>query len=427
MHTYVRRALQTALVSGGLLAAGAVAAHATPHDGVLGVDVVVGSTTETLVALSLDVGGEPQTAAGGAPLVSAPVGVPVDVSDVAVAVLGDATVTSSDPDGGAGVAGEGGDPSGPEAPVPSPGGLVSAPLDVPVDVSDVAVAVLGDATVVGAGSSAGPTDGDAAGSAGQEPAVVSLPVTAPVEVSGVAVGVLGDADVTQGPVDAGSGVGPAEPVGSGAMGAGEEPLVVAPVTVPVTVSGVAVGVLGDATVARKADGATGGSDADGGTPGTPGTPGTSATPGAPGGGSGGGSGVGSPAPGVVIPSDGVLGAGGQAPGEPSGESGSGFTVGLAGGGGVGADPAAVAGAEPVALARASAGVRPSDAALAARAAEVPPVAVLASTGSELWLVPVALALVVGGVWLRGRAHRAAAHHPGRVTFVPHQRGASDGS
>ncbi|WP_211254575.1 hypothetical protein, partial [Cellulomonas cellasea] len=69
----------------------------------------------------------------------------------------------------------------------------------------------------------------------------------------------------------------------------------------------------------------------------------------------------------------------------------------------------------------------STTALAAGAAAAQPVPVLAATGGELWLVPVALLLVVGGVWLRGRASRAAAHHPGRVSFVPHQRGASDRS
>lgn len=213
MHTYVRRALQTALVSGGLLATAAVAAQATPHVGALGVDAVVGSTTEVLVDLGLEPEGEPAQAHDHPPLVSAPVTVPVGVSDVAVAVLGDATVV---PDRGAGGGGTGG------------------------------------------------ADGGRVGVASAETATA---------------GQVGLARST------------------GRVGA----------SVPL-----------DARASEARDGE-------------------------------------------------------------------------------------------------------------ARATEVRPRVALADTGSELWLVPVALLLVVGGVWLRGRAHRAAARHPGRVGFVPHQRGASDGS
>ncbi|MGW6130409.1 hypothetical protein ACWFNE_10320 [Cellulomonas sp. NPDC055163] len=487
MHTYVRRALQTALVSGGLLAAGAVAAQATPHDGALGVDVVVGSTTQPLVALSVGLGGEPTAAAGGAPLVAAPVTVPVDVSGVAVAVLGDAnvasaapaggqaaavpeapvaspealvaapvtvpvdvsgvavavlgdaTVGSAAPAGGAGAGGAASDPvMAPEVPVPAPGSLVSAPVEVPVDVSGVAVAVLGDASVTSAGPaggdevSGGPAEGDGSGAAGPIPGVVSVPVTVPVDVSGVALGVLGDADVTQGRTDGGTDASvpgePTEPAGDGAAVGAEGPLVDAPVSVPVTVSGVALGVLGDATVSREAAGAAGGTDTGGGTDtdaGTPGTPGAD-TPGMPGAGTpGGGSVVEPTAPGVVTPSEGVLGAGEEAPGGTSDGSGAGVAM-SAGGGSLGTDRADATSAEQVALARSATGAGRS-AALATRAADVRPVAALADTGSELWLVPVALALLVGGVWLRGRAHRAANHPPARIAFVPHQRGASDRS
>src|SRR5690349_15163681 len=47
MHTYVRRALQTALVTGGLVAAGASMAHAEepPHDTLVAVDLPAAATT----------------------------------------------------------------------------------------------------------------------------------------------------------------------------------------------------------------------------------------------------------------------------------------------------------------------------------------------------------------------------------------------
>ncbi|RMI00294.1 DUF320 domain-containing protein, partial [Cellulomonas triticagri] len=65
MHTTARRALQTALLTGGLLVAGAAAAHAADDDGLLS-------------GLGLEV----------------PVDVSVDIDDLAVGVLGDATTTA---------------------------------------------------------------------------------------------------------------------------------------------------------------------------------------------------------------------------------------------------------------------------------------------------------------------------------------------
>ncbi len=82
MHTFVRRALRTALVTGGLVVVGAGAAHAAEGDllGDLGLDVSVeaplSQVTEVLPDVAVDV----------------PVHVPVTVSDVAVGALGDAAV-----------------------------------------------------------------------------------------------------------------------------------------------------------------------------------------------------------------------------------------------------------------------------------------------------------------------------------------------
>ena len=78
MHTFVRRALRTALVTGGLVVVGAGAAHAAEGDllGDLGLDVSVeaplSQVTEALPDIAVDV----------------PVHVPVTVSDVAVGALG---------------------------------------------------------------------------------------------------------------------------------------------------------------------------------------------------------------------------------------------------------------------------------------------------------------------------------------------------
>lgn len=47
-------------------------------------------------------------------------------------------------------------------------------------------------------------------------------------------------------------------------------------------------------------------------------------------------------------------------------------------------------------------------------------------GTELWLAAVALLLLVVAVRRHARAGRAPDHHhPGRLPFVPHQRGPSD--
>src|SRR3954453_18136341 len=88
MHTYVRRALQTALVTGGLVVAGASLAHAEEpaHD-------------SGLVALRAGGSGgllEP----GPDQLGHAPLPLPVDVSGVALAVGGSSVVHQA-PDSGA--------------------------------------------------------------------------------------------------------------------------------------------------------------------------------------------------------------------------------------------------------------------------------------------------------------------------------------
>ncbi|WP_309134309.1 hypothetical protein, partial [Cellulomonas sp.] len=64
----------------------------------------------------------------------------------------------------------------------------------------------------------------------------------------------------------------------------------------------------------------------------------------------------------------------------------------------------------------------------APAATAPAATALAATGAEPWLLPVALLLLAGGVWLRGRVDRARARHvDASTTVLPRQRGATDAS
>jgi hypothetical protein len=219
MRTFVRRALQTVLVSGGLVVAGAAAAQADPLDD-----------------LTAALGGILDGTAGDAAVAEAPVTAPVNVSGVSVAVLGDAE--------GAGEAQQPTAASG-----SSDGTLADAPVTAPVNVSGVSVAVLGDA------GSAGEAQQPAAGSSSDGTAV-QAPVTAPVTISGLSLALLGDAEAA------------GEPAPAVTAPAGESTLLV-PVTAPVTITGTSLSVLGDAgTVAPGA----GPGDPGPGTPTDPGTP-----------------------------------------------------------------------------------------------------------------------------------------------------------
>jgi len=200
MHAYVRRALRTALLTGGLLVAGTATAHAVSDDGGL-----VGDIADDVTAV-------------------VPVTAPVTVGCSAVAVVGDAgahcsgtpatdapyiTVSDTSPTEG----------PGRDALIGGISNDVTAvvPVIAPVTVDGVAVSVLGDAT----SSSAGGT-----------------PPTAPAEVT-----------VTDTTTDDGSSaVGNGELVGDVLTGTD----VVVPVTAPISADGNAVSVIGDATTGGEA-------------------------------------------------------------------------------------------------------------------------------------------------------------------------------
>ncbi|HEY0217023.1 MAG TPA: chaplin family protein [Cellulomonas sp.] len=202
-------------------------------------------------------GGDSEGILGGTG-VAAPVNVPVTVGDVALGLLGDATVTD-----GTGTASDSSTGSAPVAEVGSGssrgilGGTgVAAPISVPVTVGDVALGLLGDASTSGTTGTA-PATGSAPAadvSSGDSDGIlggtgVAAPISIPITIGDLALGLLGDAAVT-----GGTGTGAADgPVAVVSGGDGDGLLtdlgVAAPINLPITVRRLAVGAIGDATVA----------------------------------------------------------------------------------------------------------------------------------------------------------------------------------
>ena len=268
MHIVIRRALETALMTGGLIIAGAAAAQADE------------------VSTSI---------AGDGPIVVAPVQAPVTIGDVAVGVLGDATtesaptsppttsseITSTDTTT---------DPTSPAVVGVLDSATIAAPIQAPVTIGSVAAGVLGDATSTG-----GPSDGSTttatidnaqhAAGGGDAPALaevldnttIAAPIQAPITIGDVATGVLGDAAATGGftTVDDDTGLtsGNQPAIGgvnhlpiAGILG---DDTVVAPVRTPLFSGRIAVAALGDiatdggAATAGEDEVANGGDGADG--------------------------------------------------------------------------------------------------------------------------------------------------------------------
>ena len=182
MHAFVRRALQTALVTGGLVSVGAGAASAS--EGLLG-------------DLGIDV----------------PIDVSIDVSNLGLAVLGESTVVSNEESMVTSPA-----PAAPVAPdQPGDGGGsligdigISVPVTVPVEVSNLGLAVLGESSVVSTEESMVASPAPAAPVAPVAPVQpshgggsligdigISVPVTVPVGVSNIGVAVLGESTVVR--------------------------------------------------------------------------------------------------------------------------------------------------------------------------------------------------------------------------------------
>ncbi|WP_188450494.1 chaplin family protein, partial [Knoellia flava] len=133
------------------------------------------------------------------------------------------------------------------------GNQVVAPVSVPVTVSGNSVSVVGDSSSSGsdAGSSTGGGGGAASSTSGEDSAAggnqASAPVSVPVTVSGNSVSVLGDSSSSgsessssSGGASGGSAAG--ETSGEDSVAGGNQ--VTAPVTAPVTAGGNAVSVIG---------------------------------------------------------------------------------------------------------------------------------------------------------------------------------------
>ena len=284
MHTNMRRAVHTALLTGGIVVAGAMSAHAADDTGILSglgveapVDVsvnltglaagVLGDATATTAAPAAPAPAAPAPAApvggGGSEgvasgtAVTAPVSVPVDVSTVAVGVLGDASATSSAPAAA---------PAAQPAPAAAieqgeadgiaTGTAVAAPVHVPVDVDGVALGVLGDASTTSTGGTAPTGSGAPTATVGRDDSegigsgtAVAAPVHVPIDLDGIALGILGDARTssTGGGTAAGSGTPTATTAGGDSEGIGSGTSVAAPITIPITIGDVALGLLGDAS------------------------------------------------------------------------------------------------------------------------------------------------------------------------------------
>ena len=235
MHAFVRRALQTALVTGGLVAVGAGAASAS--EGLLG-------------DLGIDV----------------PIDVSIDVSNLGLAVLGESTVVSNEESMVTSPA-----PAAPVAPdQPGDGGGsligdigISVPVTVPVEVSNLGLAVLGESSVVSTEESMVASPAPAAPVAPVQPSDgggsligdigISVPVTVPVGVSNIGVAVLGESTVVSNEESTVTSPAPAAPAAPVQPGDGGGSLIGKigidiPVTIPVNVGCLGLGILGDVSV-----------------------------------------------------------------------------------------------------------------------------------------------------------------------------------
>ncbi len=203
---------------------------------------------------------------------------PVTVGGNAVGVLGDATATAPTPAPAAPAT-----PAAPAAPAAEPttsgqdgvasGTQVAPVVSVPVTVTGNGIGLLGDGTSTATGpaapaapttpSAGGTTSGeDGIGSGTQVSPVVSLPVT----IGGNGIGVVGDGTSTS-TGGTGSGTGSTTPTAggttSGAGGLLSGTQIVPVISIPVTIGGNGIGVVGDGTST------TPGTGTDPGTPGTP--------------------------------------------------------------------------------------------------------------------------------------------------------------
>jgi len=261
LKRFATRALYATLMTGGLTLLGAGVAHAAETGG----DDGIASGTQTGISIDL----------------------PITLAGNGLSVLGDSSSSGAETatGGDAQAASEAAEPpatSGDDGVGSGTQALVD--VSIPVTLGGNAISVLGDSASEGASTATATTDTEGAAAGGGEPSGTSgddavlggtqvLPdVTLPVTVGGNAISVLGDSSSTgsnstvDGPGDAATGG--ATTGGSEAVLGGTQ--VLPDVTLPVTVGGNAVSIVGDSsstgsnsTVDGPGDAATGGATTGG--------------------------------------------------------------------------------------------------------------------------------------------------------------------
>lgn len=263
MNINVTRALWGTLLAGGLTVFGATVAQAAEtsgEDGLLSgtqallsveAPVTVSGTAVSLLSDASSTSGGDAPAAASAPaeattsgtggiasgtqaLIS--VSVPVDIGGIAVSGIGDA-----------------------ESAAPMQGTPTGAAESVPVTVDGVAISLIGDSAAEGGATTptgasnggtapTGSTTGDGGIASGTQ---VIAPIQVPVDLSGLAVSVIGDSTAAggDGPAATPAAAPPASgvPTTSGADGVLGGTQLVLPVTAPIALGGTSISVIGDAT------------------------------------------------------------------------------------------------------------------------------------------------------------------------------------
>ena len=318
MRTFIKRALLGVVVGGGIALAGAGMAQAAETDGDDG--LLSGTQILPSIEVPITVGGNAISVLGDSSTndaaASAPSGnasgetseastdgsdgaasgtqgivsvtVPVTVGGNAISVVGDSDSTSA-----TSAPAEPAEPevavnpqtSGEDGILGGTQGLVDA--TVPVTVGGNAISVLGDSESTDADTTAptgtgGTSDPGAPETSGADATLggtqVIAPVAVPVTVGGNAISVLGDSTSTDADTTAPAGTSSGTPMTSGQGGILGGTQVALPLSIPVTLGGNAVSVVGDSETGGSTTPAGPGNPGDPGNPGNPGDPGDPGNP-----------------------------------------------------------------------------------------------------------------------------------------------------
>lgn len=287
MNINVTRALWGTLLAGGLTVFGATVAQAAEtsgEDGLLSgtqallsveAPVTVSGTAVSLLGDASSTSGGDAPAAASAPaeattsgtggiasgtqaLIS--VSVPIDIGGIAVSGIGDAESAApmqGTPTGAAESAATAPVATTDGADAVASGTQAVAPVSVPVTVDGVAISLIGDSAAEGGATTptgasnggtapTGSTTGDGGIASGTQ---VIAPIQVPVDLSGLAVSVIGDSTAAGGDGAAAAATPPASgvPTTSGADGVLGGTQLVLPVTAPIALGGTSISVIGDAT------------------------------------------------------------------------------------------------------------------------------------------------------------------------------------